>query len=363
MNLEKMHFFNRHEKIAILKLIIKLAAVDNKFTKEERASIQEFLKMNQLKISKDFTSKVINEKYEEIVSVFISKSNIKKAYAIMKNYANLHGINPEFEGKALDEIKNAMELRKKDLKVSFGGFLKDLLMEFSFLWGKEDINPNAKTILAIVFTVFACGFGSLWTSGGFFGIGQKTSFEMPQGSAVIAGLFIYGALCFRNYLPKPTKFQNILFSVANIYLLAIIAMHILGRGGFEKSYTLFVFFGLMLLLWLGMKELLGFALIGFFVLLIVKIYQADIHMAWRAFPFIVSAFMGINFQSNNFFNEFSNLSSSFFKKPDIEKELVKESLQLAGARVKKVAKTAVSVGAAAAGLPPGAIDIAKPSGS
>ena len=109
-----------------------------------------------------------------------------------------------------------------------------------------------------------------------------------------------------------------------------------------------------------MKELFGFFFIGFFILLIWKILAIDTRMDWRAFPFMAFAFMGISFQSENFFDEVNQISSSFFKRPNIESESVKESLQLAGNRVKQVAQSAVSVGATAAGLPPGAIGIAKP---
>ena len=79
-------------------------------------------------------------------------------------------------------------------------------------------------------------------------------------------------------------------------------------------------------------------------------------MDWRAFPFMAFAFMGISFQSTNFFNEFTRFSSSFFKKPEIEKKFVKESVQLAGKRIGQVTKAAISVGASAAtGLPPKAL--------
>jgi hypothetical protein len=359
MTLEKMHFFNRQEKIAILKLIIKIAAADNKFTKEERIAIKEYLKINQLKISKDFATKVMNERFEDIVSAFKSKSNINKAYAIVKKFANSHRINPDFEGRVLDEIQNALEQKKQNIKVGFGGFVKEFFLEFSFLWGKEDINPKAKTILAIIFTVIACGFGTFWTKISFWGFGGGTEMVWPGIWPVLSGLLIFSTLCFRNFLPKPNNFRNILFFLANTYLLSTMAMHIIGRSPAEMTTTITLFLALIILLWLGMKEILGFVFIGFFGLLIYKIIAIDAHISWRAFPFLISAFMGISFQSENFFDEFGQISSSFFKKPEIEKELVNESLQLAGARVKKVAKAAVSVGAAAAGMPPGATAIAK----
>jgi hypothetical protein len=177
----------------------------------------------------------------------------------------------------------------------------------------------------------------------------------PQFSAVICGFLIFGALCFRGYLPKPNNARNLIFAVANIYMLSIISMHILGRGSFEKSITLFIFGSLILLLWLGIKEILGFAFIGFFILLILKVAQMDTHMDWRAFPFTVSAFMGISFQSTNFFDNFNSLSSSFFKKPEVNKNLLKESLQKAGQQTLGATKQALVMGAEVAKLSAGGI--------
>ena len=355
MNLISIRNFNRSEKVAILKLIIKIAGSDNIITNQEQETIQKFLDVSHLKISQEFIRKVLEENFDDIISVFISKSNLNRAYAILEDYANHHGVNPEYEGRALDEIKHAMESKKKETKFNVNEFLKALCREFSFLWGKEDMNPKIRTILAIVFTLIACGFGSYWTSGGFFGVGKKTAMVMPQFSAVLCGLLIYGAFSFRNYLQRPNNFRNILFCIANLYLFSIVAMHIVGRSGFEKTVTIFVFLGLIFLLWLGMKEILGFVLLGFFILLIFKIVIIDQHIAWRAFPFMLSAFMGIGFQSENLFDEFQNISSAYFRKPAIERELIKESLEAAGTRVVKVAKTAKSIAGTAAGLPPGTV--------
>jgi hypothetical protein len=356
MNLEAMRNFNRAEKVALLKLIIKVAASDNKFTKEEQKTIKDFLKLNKLKITNGYVKEVVAESYDDIVSAFTNKSNTNRAYSIVKEFANSNGINPEFEGKALDQINLVLENKKKALNFSPSNTVKTFFMEFAFLWGKEDLNPKMKNMSAIIFTIIACVFGSFWTSGGLWGFGENTKMCMPQASAVIGGLLIFGSLSFRNFLPRPTNFRNIIFSVANLYLFSIITMHIIGRGWFEKGTTAFIFFGLIILLWLGMKEILGFVFLAFFAFLIYKIIIIDIHLAWRAFPFILSAFIGVSFQSENFFNEFSNITNSFFKKPEIEKELVKESLQLAGKRVSQVTKAAISAGTAVAtGMPPKAL--------
>lgn len=362
MNLDAMRNFNRSEKVALLKLIIKVAACDNTITTEEQEAIENFLKLNQLKISDEYIKGVVSENYDDIVSVFTNKSNITRAYSIVEDFAKYNGINPEYEANALDDIKLSLENRKKGLKFNLSNTVKTFFLEFGFLWGKEDINPGMKNVLAILFTITACVFGSFWTSGGVWGIGKSTESVMPQMSAVISGLLIFGTLSFRNYLPRPTNFRTIIFTVADVYLFSLIAMHILGRGAIEKGLTVSIFFGLIILLWLGMKEILGFVFLGFFVLCVSKLILIDGHMAWRAFPFIFGAFIGISFQSQNFFDEFTNLSNAFLKKPRIEKEFVKESVELAGKRIgqaaKAATKTAISAGTSAAtGLPPGAANI------
>jgi hypothetical protein len=306
--------------------------------------LQSFLNLSQLKISKDFLLNVRNEEYAEIVSVFENKSNLNRAYSIVKEYANFHGVHPDHEGKVLDEIKSAIQNKRKTIKFSLIQSTKRLFIAFSYLWGKEEISPEAKSILAIVFTVTACILGSIWTSkalelgilkyvgfgiwgnsvGGFIEglFGSRNDFVHLSGSASIIGLLMYGALSFRNYFPFPNNFRNISFSIANLCLFSIIAMHIIGRSGFEKGITFAILFSLVCVLWLGMKEIIGFILVGFFILLLWKILEIDQHMAWRAFPFMVCAFFGISFQSNNFFNDFRNFSGSFFKKPEIDKELI-----------------------------------------
>lgn len=382
MKLDSLHLFNRNETISTLKLIIKIALADNKFTDQERATLQGFLTFKQLKISKKFLLKVRNEKYAEIVSVFENKSNLDRAYSIVKEYANLHGVHPDHEGKVLDAIKSVIETKKKTIKFSLMQSIKRLFFTFSYLWGKEEISPQIKSVLAIAFTILACFFGSMWTSktislGIFhipiigklidpFNIGKaiemgftKTEYVLPLGSAGICGLLMFGALSFRNYLPRPNNIRNIIFSIANLFLLSTTAMHLIGRSGPEKGITIFIVISLILILWLGMKEILGFIFVGFFILLIWKIMRIDLHMAWRAFPFIVTSFLGISFQSSNFFDDFRNFSSSFFKKPRIEKELLKEGIELAGSRVVQVTKAAISVGATAAGLPPGTGSLSK----
>ena len=132
-------------------------------------------------------------------------------------------------------------------------------------------------------------------SGGVFGnpvgfieglFGEKNEFVQLSGSASIIGFLMYGALSFRNYLPFPNNFRNLIFSIANLCLFSIIAMHIIGLSSYGKGITFGIIFGLILVLWLGMKEIIGFILIAFFILLIWKIIQIDQQMAWRAFPFI-----------------------------------------------------------------------------
>jgi membrane-associated HD superfamily phosphohydrolase len=353
MSLNSIRNFNRSEKIALLELVIKIACSDNIITKQEQKTIRELLDVNHLKISRDYFRNVQRKSVEDIISVFVSKSNLNCAYTILEDYANHHGVNPEHEGRALDEIKQAIENKRKKIKFNLNKVLKVLCREFSFLWGKENMHPRVKEIYAIIFTLIAIVFGSYWTSGFLRFFGGKTELVMPEFSAVLCGLLIYGALAFRNYMPRPSNFRNMLFCVANLYLLSIIAMHIIGRNGIEKTVTIFVFFALIILAWLGIKEVLGFVLLGFFILLICKLFTIDTHFSWRAYPFMLSAFMGLGFQSENMFDAFQNISGSLVRKPAIERELVKESLKTAGTEVAKAAKKTKSIAAIAAGLPPG----------
>ncbi|GAK59985.1 hypothetical protein U27_06972 [Candidatus Vecturithrix granuli] len=332
-----LNAFTRSEKIAILKLLIKVADADNVITEEENAKIQEFLHVSHLKISQEFLRTVREEKIPEIVSDFTNRSSLKRASALIENYANYQGINPEFEGKVLGEIAHAIDEQKKATKFSLVYWIKAFFYGFSFLWGQEDINPVVKKVLALLFTIAACIFGSFWTSSvseRFLGlslpfftkVAQQTHFVTPQFVAVITGLFIYGALSVRNYMPRPTNFTNIVMICVNVYLLSLVSTHILGRSEVEKTMTFVIFFGLIVLLWLGVKEIMGFFLIGVFVLMIYKIHSVDLHFDWRAYPFVICTFMGLSFQSENFFDDFQNISRSYIKPSAIERELMKESL-------------------------------------
>ena len=101
MKLETMRNFSRSEKVALLKLIIKVATSDNEVTKDEQEKIKNYLKLNQLKISNEYVQETSAESYADIVSVFTNKSNINRAYCIVKDFAQSNGINPAFEGRAL----------------------------------------------------------------------------------------------------------------------------------------------------------------------------------------------------------------------------------------------------------------------
>jgi hypothetical protein len=97
MNFELVRNFNQDEKIALLKLLIKIAGSDGKITSDEQTTLKEYLSYNNLKISKDFVKTSINEDMEIIVSNFSNKINLNRAFTITSEFAKLHGINPEHE--------------------------------------------------------------------------------------------------------------------------------------------------------------------------------------------------------------------------------------------------------------------------
>jgi len=342
MNLDIIQYCNRLEKVAILKLIIKVASADGTISEQEQLSIEEFLDISHLKTSPSFIEGILEEDITEVTSVFTSKSNLRAASKLIEEYAEQHSVHPELEGKVLEEIASKIETRKKEIKFSPQGLVNSFGNEFKTLWGQESMRPELKSVWALIFTLTACLLGSFWTDTGWLSSGD-TKFLMPLFSGVISGLFIYGALSFRGYFPAPTNFRNILFSVADVYLLSILAQHLIGWGAVEKSFTLMIGGGLILLLWLGIKELLGFVLLAGCILVVYKIIVIDEHIAWRAFPLIITGFMGLVFQSKGLFSDFSSVSNSFLRTPDLDKELLKESLESAGSTIGSVVKIAGAV--------------------
>lgn len=339
-----IEYFNLDEKIAALKLLIKLIAADGEVTRNDKKALEKYISVAGLKLSQTFFNKALDENLTKIINEFESRENLVKLEKLCIEFAKMIQIDPDTQGELLKDIYNAIAKKRDKLKTNFGTKLKNFFREFGYLWGQEVISPKNKLALALIFTILACLLGSFWTYRKFFGIGPKaTDFVLPQFSAVISGLLIYSALAIRKYLPPPSNFRNILFFVFNVYLLSLVAMYILGRGNIEKTITIIVFFGLITLLWLGMKELLGFFFIGVFALFVYKVIAIDIHMDWRAFPFVILAFMGISFQSNNFFNDFLTLTNSFRKTPEIDKKIVKSSIEAVPKKLKRGMVTGISV--------------------
>jgi len=360
MNFDLLRNFNRHEKVALLQLLIKIAGSDNKITEAEWKQITDFLNFANLKIDKDIIASALSADMGKVVDAFCCKSNLNRAYKVLEKYAESNGINPSFEGKVLDDIKATMKIRASSFKFSPVNFAQIVLAEFSYLWGKEDLNPSVRINMAIVFTLLACLFGSLWTNinlwnsvlmkvsaptwVNFLTLESKTEWVHPTFVHVICGMLVFGAMCCRKFMALPTSFRNIVFAVANVYLLSVIAMHIIGKGNFEMGITVAIFFGLILLSWLGIREALGFVFIGFYILMISKIFLMNEHMDWRAFPFIICSFIGIGFQSNNFFDDFKMFSNSFFKNNLVDRSMLQDSLLLAGARIKDTSSKAILAG-------------------
>jgi hypothetical protein len=89
-----------------------------------------------------------------------------------------------------------------------------------------------------------------------------------------------------------------------------------------------------------MKELIGFFLLGIFVLIIYRLLAMEQHLSWRAFPFVLSAFMGLSFQSENFFDDFQNISRAFLKTSFFERDLTPEQHIIPPATIEMLANPA-----------------------
>ena len=359
MDLTLTRNFNQNEKIAALKLIIKIASSDGDISQDEKGSLVEYLKHAKLKANNNFVKNAKSENIDRVISTFESKVNLQRAQKLAYAFAEKHGIDPDFEGALLEAINQSVDSEKKNKKFCLKRTLMDFFLEFGYLLGKDDVSPKSRQILAIIFTSAACIFGAQWTHHLInykgFHFGESTSWVYPGGTNVTIGLLIFSALCFRGYLPIPKNFRNIIFSAINIGLLSYISLHIIGLGEIEKTITHIIFFGLLLVLWVGIKELVGFAFIGFFILFIYKLHAIDVRMDWRAYPFIFSAFIGIGFQSASFFDDFGNFTNSMFKRVNVDKELIKDGIEFTGQQTKKVATAAVKTGVTVAKISAGAI--------
>lgn len=358
MNLSVIQNCNRAEKVAILKLIIKIASADGSINEKEQHSIEEFLDISHLKTSSSFIASILDEDVGEIVSAFKSKSNLRAASKLIEEYAEQHSIHPELEGKVLERVATEIELKKKEIKFSLFSVIKSFCGEFKTLWGQESTHPEMKAAWAFIFTIAACVLGSFITEYPLLGIGGYLGMEpigtdtiAPNFPAVFIGLLAYGALTYRGYLPSPTNFRNVLFFIADVYLLSILARIAIGEDPLEQMNSLMVVGSIVLLLWLGIKEILGFVLLFAFTLVIAQLVTAGLDFGWRAFPFIIAGFLGLIFQSKGLFSDFSSISNSFFRTPDLDKELIKESIESAGTTIgsaTKVATVAISSGGASA---------------
>ena len=124
MKFELIRNFNQNEKIALLKILVKVAGSDGKITGDEQKSLKEYLSNSNLKISKDFVKKATNEDMEMIVSNFSNKINLNRAFTIASEFAERHGINPEHEAIILNQIQSLSETKKKEMRFSIIDFLK-----------------------------------------------------------------------------------------------------------------------------------------------------------------------------------------------------------------------------------------------
>jgi len=166
-------------------------------------------------------------------------------------------------------------------------------------------------VAATVFVLLAIGFGS-WFTDTYLIFWRETHFIVPLVSSTVIGLFIIGALSCRGYFLRPQKTTpSVLLFLANWYMFSLLAYHMLGEG-LEKVITIGVLLGLTVLLWLGLKQFIGLYVLGIFAILIYKVVMIDLHLDWRAFPFIACGFLGVYYQSDKIFADLEGLSSAFF---------------------------------------------------
>ena len=152
MDLSLLRNFSQEEKVALLKLLVKIAYSDGKLSIEEKSSIKEYVINNSLKCNGRFMKNALVEDMDSILSEFDSRTNLERVKTMSWAFAKKHGIGSNLKDSPLNAIDEAVKHRRKDMKFCAKRYIQPS-KEFSFLWGKEDINPETNLVLAVTLTL------------------------------------------------------------------------------------------------------------------------------------------------------------------------------------------------------------------
>ncbi|MGD8367756.1 MAG: hypothetical protein PVG78_08940 [Desulfobacterales bacterium] len=142
MNYAILGNFSQKEKVALLKLLIKIAYSDGEWSDEEKSFIKDYLMQNDMKCTGGFVKRAVQEDLNGILSVFESCKNLERGKTLSWGFAKRHGIAPDFERSLLSAIDNAVQHRVRKIESNLRKYIQTPLKAFVYLWCNEDLRPS-----------------------------------------------------------------------------------------------------------------------------------------------------------------------------------------------------------------------------
>ena len=143
MNYSLLRSFSPKEKMALLKLLIKIACSDGEWSEAEKSSIKEFSIQNDLKCNGNFIKNTAAEDVSGILSEFETCRNLERGKSLAWCFAGKHGISPDFERSLLSAIDDSLTTRTRKIEFGLKKYIQTSLEAFFHPLGKEDHLPGA----------------------------------------------------------------------------------------------------------------------------------------------------------------------------------------------------------------------------
>lgn len=225
---------------------------------------------------------------------------------------------------------------------------------------EKEISSRNRRLLALLFTIAAIVFGCIrYTRGGWGDFYQfmvwpvpvlpnKLDFFSPGFLHAFLGLLLCAPLYIREFLPFKSRSPYYYLTLGlNIWFFAVIAQLVLGeKASFEYNLSNTLIIAALVLTWLGIRTVAGFAWIIVFGIVAYNLLDADMKMKDFGIWFLICGFFSLIFQSDltpkemfkTFKEEFRGISQS--PKTDIVKQNINDAIDASGRLVTNAAGVA-----------------------
>lgn len=215
---------------------------------------------------------------------------------------------------------------------------------------EKEISAHYRRFSALIFTILAIILGCYrYTRGSLGEIWQIIIYPIPVGPShltfqqpgfihALFGLLLCAPLYMRNFLPFNSRSPYYYLTLClNIFFFATIAQLVTGaKLTFTYNLTNTIIIAALVLTWLGIRSVAGFAWIIVFGVVAYNLVNADAQMKDLGIWFLICAFFSLIFQSDltpgdmfrTFKEEFRDLNKS--QKIDVVKESVNDAIKTGG---------------------------------